>query len=177
MQLKNETQTGFSAEMQIIPPWAWTLALIAVAGGQVFFNLVMAGQADAPPVWARILLGVLAGMFLGAYFLLIGYISRDARRRGMSALLWTLIAILIPNCLGIILYFILRQSRTKKCPQCGNNARTEFNFCPRCSCKLSASCPQCQREVGVDDVYCPHCGTSLRKQGAPDYVAGPEAFK
>jgi RNA polymerase subunit RPABC4/transcription elongation factor Spt4 len=81
------------------------------------------------------------------------------------------VAILIPNGMGLILYFILRQSLRTACPQCGNAVQTGFNFCPRCNYKLSPSCPQCQRVVGVNDVYCPYCGTSLRNQAAP--VSGP----
>ena len=171
MQLKNEKQTGFSAEIKIIPPWAWTLAGIGFASTQILFNLGDFGPLRA--IWPRALLGLLAGTIFGSYLLFIGYISSDARRRGMSALLWTLVAILIPNGLGILLYFILRQPQRKGCPQCGSDIRTEFNFCPVCSNKLSPSCPNCQRIVGGNDAYCPYCGTSLRDKPVPEYAARP----
>jgi RNA polymerase subunit RPABC4/transcription elongation factor Spt4 len=103
--------------------------------------------------------------------LLIGYVNRDAKRRGMSPVLWTFVTILIPNGLGFILYFILRQPLHSACPQCSKSVQAGFNFCPRCNYKLSPSCPQCQRLVGVNDVYCPYCGTSLRNQAAP--ASGP----
>ena len=96
--------------------------------------------------------------------LLIGYINRDAKRRGMSPTLWTLVAIFIPNGLGGLLYFILRQPLQGTCPQCGTAIQSGFNFCPRCSCKLSPNCPQCQHVVATNDVYCPYCGASLRHQ-------------
>lgn len=167
MPVKSETQTGLTAELKIVPPWAWTLAVVGFAGAQFFFNIILARQPDAPPAWGRVLLGLLAGTILGCYLLFIGYVSRDARRRGMSPTLWTLVAILIPNGLGIILYFILRQPLRSVCPQCGNAVQTGFNFCPRCNYKLSPSCPHCQRVVGANDLYCPYCGTSLRNQGIP----------
>jgi RNA polymerase subunit RPABC4/transcription elongation factor Spt4 len=167
MQVENETQTGLTSEIKIVPPWAWTLAVVAFAAAQWFFNIAVARHSGAPPAWARPLLGLLAGIGAGCYLLLIGYVNRDAKRRGMSPTLWTLVAILIPNGLGIILYFILRQPRSSACPQCGNAVQTGFNFCPRCSYKLSPSCPQCQRVVGVNDVYCPYCGTSLLNQAVP----------
>lgn len=173
MQLKNETQTGFSVEIKIVPLWAWTLALIGFASAQIFFNIVLAGQSDAPPAWGRALLGLLAGTIFGCYLLLIGYVTGDARRRETSPLLWTLVAILIPNGLGIILYFILRQRLRSACPQCGNAVQTGFNFCPRCNYKLSPICPQCRRLVGVNDVYCPYCGTSLRNQAVPAVASPP----
>jgi len=167
MQVKNETKTGLTAEIRIVPPWAWTLAAIGFAIAQIFFNIVVARHQHAPPAWARPLLGLLLGLVLGCFLLFLGYINRDAKRRGMSPVLWTLVAVLIPNALGIILYFVLRQPLRSACPQCGNALQTGFNFCPRCNYKLSPSCPQCQRLVGVNDVYCPYCGTSLRDQAAP----------
>jgi hypothetical protein len=167
MQVKNETQSGLTAEIKIVPPWAWALAVVPFAAAQWFFNIAVARHPHAPPVWARPLLGLLAGIGVGCYLVLIGYISRDSKRRGMSPILWTIVAIVIPNGLGILLYFVLRQALRSACPQCGNAVQPGFNFCPRCSYKLSPSCPQCQRFVGVNDVYCPYCGTSLRGQAAP----------
>jgi len=162
MQVKDEPQNVLKSEIKIVPVWAWALAGIPFIAAQWFFNIAVARHANAPPAWARPLLGLLLGVVAGSFVLFIGYINRDAKRRGMSPTLWTLVAILIPNGLGILLYFILRQSLRSTCPQCGNAVQPGFNFCPCCSCKLSPSCPQCQRVVGVNDVYCPHCGTSLK---------------
>jgi len=173
MQVKDETQPGLTTEIKIVPSWAWTLAMVAFVAAQWFFNVAVAHHSGAPPAWCRPILGLLAGIGGGCYLLFIGYINRDAKRRGMSPILWTLVAILIPNGLGILLYFILRQPRSSGCPQCGNAVQTGFNFCPRCNYKLSPSCPQCQRVVGANDVYCPFCGTSLRNQAAP--VPSPPA--
>ena len=170
MLLKDETQTGLTSEIKIVPAWAWALAGIAFIAAQVFFDVVVARHTNAPPAWARPLLGLLAGIGGGCYLLFIGYINRDAKRRGMSPVLWTIVAVIIPNALGIILYFILRQPLRSACPQCGNAVQTGFNFCPRCSFKLSPTCPQCQRVIGLNDVYCPYCGTSLRN--VPTSVSG-----
>jgi RNA polymerase subunit RPABC4/transcription elongation factor Spt4 len=167
MQVKNETQTGLAAEIKIVPPWAWVLAGIVFLAAQWFFNFAVARQSNPPPEWCRPLLGLLAGIGGGCYVLFIGYVNRDAKRRGMSRALWTIVACIIPNALGILLYFILRQPLSGACPQCGNAVQTGFNFCPRCNYKLSPNCPQCQRLVGVNDVYCPYCGTSLRSQAPP----------
>jgi RNA polymerase subunit RPABC4/transcription elongation factor Spt4 len=173
MLAKEELQTGPAAEIKIIPVWAWVLAIIGFVCMQFVFNVVLARQSDAPPAWARTLLGIVVGIVLGCFLLFIGYINRDAKRRGMSPVLWTVIAILIPNALGIILYFVLRQPLRSACPQCAYAVQKEFNFCPRCNYKLSPSCPQCQRIVGVTDVYCPYCGTLLRTPAAP-VAAAPE---
>ncbi len=119
----------------------------------------------------------LAGSVMGCYFLLLGYVGRDAKRRDMSPLLWTMVAILIPNALGLVLYFVLRQPRRVICPQCGSAIQAGFNFCPRCSHKLSPSCPQCHRLVGGNDLYCPHCGASVSEVPVVESAARPEAFK
>lgn len=166
MQVTNETQTGFSAEIKIVPTWAWALAGIVFVAAQWFFNIELIHHPGAPPSWCRPLLGLLAGVGAGCFLLLIGYINRDAKRRGMSPTLWTIMAVIIPNALGIILFFLLRQPRTSACPQCGNAVQSGFNFCPRCSCKLSPNCPQCQRLVGANDTYCPYCGTSMSRPAA-----------
>ena len=167
MLATNEPQRGFKAELNIIPGWAWALAAIAFLAAQWYFNIPLAHHPSPPPAWSRPLLGILAGVGGVAFLLLIGYVNRDAHRRGMSAILWTIVVLIIPNALGFILYFLLRQPLRSSCPQCGYFAETGFNFCPRCSCKLSPSCPQCQRVVSANDIYCPYCGSALRTQGAP----------
>lgn len=167
MQVRNETQTGLTSEIKIIPAWAWTLASVAFIAAQWFFNIALASHHDAPPAWARPLFGLLAGLVVSCYLLLIGYINRDAQRRGMSRTLWTIVAVIIPNGLGIILYFVLRQPRNSVCPQCNCAVQSGFNYCPRCSHKLSPSCPQCQRLVGANDTYCPYCGTAMSNTGDP----------
>ncbi len=167
MQLKNETKVGLSSEVGIIPLWAWIVAAIGFVAIQVLCNVTLPRQHDAPSPAVCALLGLLAGSVAACYLLLIGYITRDTRRRGMSPVLWTFVAILIPNALGIILYFILRQPIRSACPQCGSFVQSGFNFCPHCSHKLSPSCPKCQHVVTATDVYCPYCGTPLTASLTP----------
>jgi RNA polymerase subunit RPABC4/transcription elongation factor Spt4 len=167
MQVRHEPQTGLTAEVKIIPSWAWVLGGIAFVAAQVFFNVYLAHEPHPPSPWARPLLGLLAGLGGGCFLLLLGYINRDANRRGMSPTLWTLLALLIPNALGILLYFVLRQPRRSACPQCGHAVQMEFNFCPQCNCKLSPSCSQCQRVISANDVFCPYCGASQRTPATP----------
>ncbi len=167
MPIKNEASTRFMDEIRIISPWTFffvILGFLATIAAVVYATL----SGNPPfPLAAMVLLAILGGTVLGCYILLIGYVYSDAGRRGMSRLAWTLLAIFIPNALGIVLYFVLRKPLIATCPQCGNAIQTGFNFCPRCNHKLGPSCPQCQRVVSVNDVYCPYCGTSLRNPAAP----------
>ena len=162
MPMKNERQSVLAREIKIVPWLAWALGAISFAVAQWYFNIEMVRLPHPPPAWARPSLGILAGGCAAAYLLLIGYVNRDSKRRGMSPTLWTLVAIFVPNLLGILLYFVLRHPLIQACPQCGSAVEAGFNFCPRCSYKLAPSCPQCQRIVSVSDAYCPFCGAPLR---------------
>jgi RNA polymerase subunit RPABC4/transcription elongation factor Spt4 len=166
MPVKNEPQSLLGREIRIVPAWAWLLGLIAFLTAQWYFNLAIARHPHPPSVWLRPLFGLLAGIGGGAFVLFIGYVGRDAKRRAMSPVLWSLVALLIPNAMGILLYFVLRQPLRRTCPQCGTAVAGDFNFCPRCSYKLGTSCPQCQRLVASEDIYCPYCGTSLPRQAS-----------
>jgi RNA polymerase subunit RPABC4/transcription elongation factor Spt4 len=161
MPVRNETRTTFSDEIRIISPVCYFLAVLAFVGMQVLFATVVAHDPKAPPLWARECLALIAGSLLAIWVLLIGYICRDAGRRGMSPLLWTLVAIFVPNALGIVLYFILRKPRLGACPQCGTHVEPGYGFCPKCRYRLQPVCPHCQRSVQPGDVFCPYCGGSL----------------
>jgi hypothetical protein len=161
MTFGNQTSTQSKDEIRIFAPWAYylfTLVLLTVA---VLFVTVVGRDHNAPRLIVRCLMGVLAGTVLGCYAVLIGYINQDAGRRGMSRVLWTLIAIFVPNGLGIVLYFVLRKPRTAHCPQCNAEVEPGFSFCPRCRNRLQPTCPHCQRSVDPGNKFCPYCGAGL----------------
>jgi hypothetical protein len=175
MQANNATQTGLAAEIKIIPTWAYVLAALAFIAGEIFFNVFMAYEPDPLKAWIRAGFGTVLGFVVGCYMLALGYINRDAQRRGMSPILWTLVALLIPNGLGILLYFVLRQrlpyafapaSGPAFFPAGGASAM-EPGCCPRCGYQLTATCPHCRRLVATDEVFCKHCGASLHTQTVP----------
>jgi hypothetical protein len=82
------------------------------------------------------ILGFAMGLFIGSLFaawiLGLGYVYADARRRGMPYIPWTLIAAIVPNLLGFLLYFVLRKPIASPCPQCGQPVATGQRFCPAC---------------------------------------------
>ncbi len=109
--LAQPSNTTFSDELKIVPTWAWVLGSVAFLCMQFVFNVVIPehkGNANAPPAPILAFLGFLVGALCACYMLLIGYVNRDAGRRGMSRALWTVIVIFIPNALGFILYFLMR---------------------------------------------------------------------
>ena len=106
----------------------------------------------------------LVSVTLGSFILLVGYVNRDARRRGMNSGLWTLlVVILLPSSifLGFLIYFLMREPLPYPCPQCGKMVGARFNFCPNCKCNLHPTCPNCKREVAEMDKYCPYCAWEL----------------
>lgn len=78
------------------------------------------------------LIGLAGGMLACAYFLLAGYVYRDAVRRGMPPIPWTALAVVVPNCVGFVLYFVLRKPMLHPCPGCGRGVTPDAAFCPRC---------------------------------------------
>jgi RNA polymerase subunit RPABC4/transcription elongation factor Spt4 len=85
----------------------------------------------------------------------------DAKRRGMRYVMWTVLAIFIPNAIGIILYFILRDPLMKPCPGCSQVLKSGYTFCPHCGTSLLPTCPNCGRSVELGWANCPACGTKL----------------
>ena len=78
------------------------------------------------------LMGLVGGTLGGAYFLLAGYIYSDAGRRGMPPIPWAALAVLVPNCMGFVLYFLLRKPILHPCPSCRRGVAPDAAFCPRC---------------------------------------------
>ena len=76
--------------------------------------------------------GLLGGVVLAVWVTCLGYVYADARRRAMPPILWTLVAILVPNLLGFLLYFAIRRSITQTCAECGQAITVDHRFCSWC---------------------------------------------
>ena len=164
----------FDREWALVPQGArWTavlLCLLMAALMGAIFLLPGFAERDAvgalamAPLFALTLVGV---AFLGAYVLLVGYVFGDARRRGMNHVLWTLLAVFIPNAIGIILYFILRDPAPVPCPSCGTPAPKGHAFCAACGAAVRVSCGQCRQPVEPGWRACPRCGAALGAAAPP----------
>jgi predicted RNA-binding Zn-ribbon protein involved in translation (DUF1610 family) len=154
----------FRQELDLVPRTAWAVAVCAWLG---FFLLMMLLPFRVDPVgrqWplgGKLAVSVLPGLTVFALVLLIGYVYADAKRRGMRYVMWTLLAIFIPNAIGIILYFVLRDPLLMHCTHCGAEAKQGFAFCPKCGGALALACPQCRRAVEQGWSHCVHCGSPL----------------
>ena len=161
----------FRDELRVIPPLAWILAVaIYLSSATLLFEFAIPTDAKLSkwPVGGQIPFAY--GIFLTVFalILLIGYVHQDAKRRGMRYVMWTLLAIFIPDGIGIILYFVLRDPMPKKCPACSAMVKAGI-FCPHCGTALQATCPGCKRGIEPGWSHCPQCGTTLPT--APSRVA------
>jgi RNA polymerase subunit RPABC4/transcription elongation factor Spt4 len=159
----------FSEELKIIPKAARIVAVLIYVACVVFFTLLFMFSHDqglqSTPQAAKVALVLAPGLVLAIYILLVGYVNGDAKRRGMRYVMWTLLAIFIPNSIGIILYFILRDPLLKPCPRCSQIVRPGFTFCPHCGTSLLPTCPNCGKGVELGWSNCPQCGTKLPGAG------------
>ena len=154
-------------ETKIIPRTAWVIATVLCIAVPiifcVFWAVAMAPEDGSkfPPI-PFLIGGFFAAVAMFVYILVLGYIAADAKRRGMRVVLWVLLAIFIPNAIGIILYFILREPLLRHCPSCGAASGPSYAFCPSCGASLGAACPSCRGPVEAGWTHCAKCGSSLK---------------
>lgn len=156
-------------DARMIPWWSIAIATIAFVLVEYYFWIVAPAQHHhpAPPIGFRIYFNLSWGMVTALYFLMLGYISKDAPRRAMSTRFWMLICFVMPGGIGAVLYFLLRQPQISRCPGCGTQVQGDFHFCPQCNFQLTASCGNCFRSVRATDQYCTRCGHELATDHMP----------
>lgn len=156
-------------DVHMIPMWSIVAASLAFLLVEYYFWIVAPAQRhhQPPALGFRIYFNLSWGIVAALYFLMIGYVSKDAPRRSMSTRFWMLICFVMPGGIGAVLYFLLRLPEVSRCPACGTHVQSEFHFCPQCNYQLTASCGNCFRTVRVTDLYCARCGHELASDEMP----------
>ncbi len=155
-----------NSETNVIPLPAWLTAAV-LGGGLAVFLLTVAMPKSNWPEPFQVCFSICMGLVLGGYVLLIGYVNGDAQRRGMRHVMWTLLSIFIPNGIGIILYFILREPLPRKCPQCGASVSNKGGaYCPACGGAMVNTCPACHAVVDPNWSHCVQCGKILKGENS-----------
>lgn len=160
------TEQHPSDDLRVIPTWSIILSILVFVAVQYLFHGVMPHHKPGL-LPMRILMGYSVGTAFASYVLLVGYVSRDVKRRNMSAGIWMLIVVLMPGGIGAVVYFLIRQPLLTRCPHCASEIASNFHFCPQCQFQMAPVCGQCFRGVQITDVYCTRCGHDLAKDGAP----------
>jgi hypothetical protein len=126
-----------TARRNILTRPAMVIAALAIptwvayfASGQGRSLLASEGFLSSMPdaLW----FGLTFGVFTAAFFLALGYVYGDAKRRDMPAWAWVIAALLIPNLIGFILYFVFRRPVLGPCNSCGKPIRGGEAFCSHC---------------------------------------------
>jgi hypothetical protein len=174
---RKKERPRFRDELAIIPRWLiWLMVTLFVIAEIIGVAINLSGVANEGQMWplpgqplvdALAIGGLIAlvAVFVAAYVFSLGYIYRDAKRRGMHAGLWTLLVLILSAAyllVGYIIYFLVREPLPYSCPKCGNLVGPRFNFCPNCKCNLFPSCPNCRREIAETDKFCPYCAQELK---------------
>jgi len=160
----------FQESLRIIPRPVKVIALVVYIGLASFFRFFLIphdqGLRTSPAIgqWA---FSLLLPLFLAALVLFWGFVYADAKRRQMRYVMWTLLAIFVPNAIGVILYFLLRDPLPQECPNCHGVARGSFAYCPKCGTILAPACPQCRKPVELGWTNCAWCGLKLEGKFAP----------
>jgi hypothetical protein len=153
-------------ELRMIPRWSMALAVLLFAGMQYVFHGVMPHyKHELLPM--RLMMGYAWGTLVASYALLLGYVSRDVKRRGMNPGLWMLVCVVLPGGIGAVVYFMLRQPILTRCPNCLTAVASTYHFCPQCQFQMAPVCGDCHRGVKITDVFCTQCGHDLAQDGAP----------
>lgn len=156
-------------DARLIPSWSVGAAGVAFVLVEYYWWLIAPAQHHHPPapLGLRIYFNLSWGIVAALSFLMVGYVSKDAPRRGMSTRFWILICFVMPGFIGAVLYFLLRMPEVSPCPACGTQVQSEFHFCPQCNYQLTTSCGNCFRSVRATDQYCTCCGHELASDHAP----------
>ena len=185
---RKRERNSFWQELKVIPRWlvrtVLTLYVLAlIIGLSVNMYLMNNGAESFPPemkgqpLLAELALaGVITGcaLVLAIWLFTLGYVYSDAKRRGMSPGLWTVLVLILSPAygfIGLIIYLLVREPLPYQCPQCATSVSARFNFCPNCKCNLHPACPNCQREVADSDKFCPYCAVELTHAAAPGQPA------
>lgn len=115
-----------------------------------------------------IFLGLLsAGLLLLLLFVIGIYVWRDASRRGMNPILWTLASVLAPAFTGFIIYLLARgHFPDLMCPSCGMPVEENYVVCPGCGARLKRVCTACGTPAEEGWIVCPRCAAPLSEEGA-----------
>src|SRR5438270_272693 len=133
-----------TATRKILPKAAMVIAALAIPIWVVYFasnkgRSLLASEGFLNTMPEAPWFGLTFGVFTAAFFLALGYIYGDSKRRQMPAWAWVIAACFIPNLIGFILYFVFRGPLRSPCSSCGRPIRRGEAFCSHCGCSQASN--------------------------------------
>jgi len=144
-------EIGEGDNLKLLPLWSIVLAILVFVGTQYYFNRMPHFPHRPGTLPMRMMMSYTTGAALASYILLVGYVSRDVKRRNMSAPMWILVVVVMPGGIGAVVYFLLRQPILVRCPNCTTELTAGVHFCPQCRFQMAPVCGQCFRGVQITD--------------------------
>ena len=135
---------GRAATRVVLPGFAMATAALAIPIWVAYFassqgRSLLASKGFLSTMPDALWFGLTFGVFTAAFFLALGYVYGDAKRRQMPAWAWVIAASFIPNLIGFILYFVFRGPLLSPCSSCGRPIRGGEAFCSHCGCSQGSS--------------------------------------
>ena len=82
-------------------------------------------------------------LMLSAFFTVVSLICvgiwtyRDSKRKNLNSRLWTALAVLIPYCIGFLVYIIVNPKQNAiQCSYCGNVMKKNIPVCGNCGAAM-----------------------------------------
>lgn len=90
------------------------------------------------------------------------FVYRDAKKRKMNQVLWTIVSIFGPFLMGVIIYLVCRKPLVDLlCSKCGASVNSTEKTCIKCGESLLTKCPECEFPIQTGWKNCPKCGNDL----------------
>ena len=98
------------------------------------------------------------------------YVWRDASKRDMNPVLWTVVSAAAPACSGFLIYLLVRgRSVRLQCPSCGAEVKGRDTACPSCGAVFRLTCASCGCPLEDNWIVCPVCALPF-EQGRTERV-------
>lgn len=113
-----------------------------------------------------IVLPIVCLFFVGVPVLCAVFVYRDAKKRGLNAGLWALLAF-FTTIIGVVVYLLTRPGEAGTCGKCGAPVWNGFVVCPVCGERLGNRCVACGRALKSGWRLCPYCGHQVGEAKPP----------
>lgn len=147
--------------------------------------------------WVGLALKITLAYFCVLWAAMVVWVGRDsvARTRSLLAQLLAILAVVLLNLFGLLIYLILRPQKTLlekyyeeaerrslsepvvTCGACGHDLPLDFRFCPSCGVQARHACVRCKKLVGDNWRVCAHCGTAVEQTKKAAAAEKPDAEK